>query len=96
MVLAWCWRGQVLVLSPTRELALQIVAEVRVTSRSITPPWRSIRVRLALRTYDAPPWGVRVDEPYEVKTNTHPKNITALSREQAKTLLTFHTSQTGE
>ena len=32
--------------------------EVRVVSRSISPPWRSIRFRLALRTYA--PWGVRV------------------------------------
>ena len=31
---------------------------VRVPSRSIAPPWRSIRFRLALRTYA--PWGVRV------------------------------------
>ena len=30
---------------------------VRVVSRSIPPPWRSIRFRLAPRTYDAPPWG---------------------------------------
>ena len=35
-------------------------ALVRVPSRSIPPPWRSIRFRLTLRTYDAPPWGVRV------------------------------------
>ena len=34
------------------------VLEVRVVSRSIPPPWRSIRFRLALRTYA--PWGVRV------------------------------------
>ena len=32
--------------------------KVRDTSRSIPPPWRSIRFRLALRTYA--PWGVRV------------------------------------
>ena len=31
---------------------------VRVPSRSISPPWGSIRFRLALRTYA--PWGVRV------------------------------------
>ena len=31
--------------------------EVRVVSRSIPPPWGSIRFRLAPRTYDAPPWG---------------------------------------
>ena len=31
---------------------------VRVASRSISPRWRSIRFRLALRTYA--PWGVRV------------------------------------
>ena len=33
-------------------------ARVRVASRSISPPWGSIRFRLALRTYA--PWGVRV------------------------------------
>ena len=32
----------------------------RAPSRSTPPPWGSIRLRLALRTYDAPPWGVRV------------------------------------
>ena len=36
-----------------------ITFKVRVVSRSILPPWGSIRCRLALRTYDAPPWGVR-------------------------------------
>ena len=34
------------------------LAEVRVLSRSTSPQWGSIRVRLALRTYA--PWGVRV------------------------------------
>ena len=33
---------------------------VRAPSRSISPRWRSIRFRLACRTYDAPPCGVRV------------------------------------
>ena len=33
---------------------------VRAASRSLSPPRGSIRFRLALRTYDAPPWGVRV------------------------------------
>ena len=33
---------------------------IRVARRSIPPPWGSIRLRLAPRTYDAPPWGVRV------------------------------------
>ena len=32
--------------------------QVRVVSRSISPPWGSIRFRLVLRTYA--PWGVRV------------------------------------
>ena len=32
--------------------------KVRAVSRSISPPWGSIRFRLALRTYA--PWGVRV------------------------------------
>ena len=34
------------------------VLRVRAMSRSIPPPWRSIRFRLVLRTYA--PWGVRV------------------------------------
>ena len=33
---------------------------VRVVGRSIPPPWWSIRCRLALRTYDAPPCGPSV------------------------------------
>ena len=37
-----------------------VEGQVRVASRSISPPWGSIRFRLAPRTYDAPPWGVRV------------------------------------
>ena len=35
-------------------------SQVRVPSRSIPPRWRSIQFRLAARTYDASPWGVRV------------------------------------
>ena len=38
--------------------AWQCAAFVSYLSRSIPPPWRSIRFRLALRTYA--PWGVRV------------------------------------
>ena len=38
--------------------AAQRPAVARVARRSISPPWRSIRFRLALRTYA--PWGVRV------------------------------------
>ena len=38
--------------------AKPVLAFVRVACRSISPPWRSIRFRLALRTYA--PWGVRV------------------------------------
>ena len=33
----------------------EVMVKVRVQSRSIPPPWRSIRFRLALRTYA--PWG---------------------------------------
>ena len=33
---------------------------VRLASRSISPPWGSIRFRLAPRTYDAPPFGPSV------------------------------------
>ena len=52
---------------------------VRVVSRSIPPPWRSIRFRLAPRTR-VRPMGVHrtCGEPDEIKKNTHPKNITAL------------------
>ena len=35
-------------------------AKVHAVSRPTPPRWRSIRFRLALRTYNAPPWGVRV------------------------------------
>ena len=38
--------------------ARELAKQVRVPSRSISPPWGSIRFRLALRTYA--PWGVRV------------------------------------
>ena len=34
--------------------------KVRALSRSIPPPWGSIRFRLAPRTYDAPPMGAYV------------------------------------
>ena len=37
-----------------------VTLPVRVPSRSTAPPWGSIRVRLALRTYAYAPWGVRV------------------------------------
>ena len=62
---------------------------VRVVGRSISPRWGSTRLRLALCTYDAPPWGciVRVVPgrlTNEIKNNTHPANITALVREQAR------------
>ena len=42
----------------TRQLFGSTPVSVRVASRSSSPPWRSIRFRLALRTYA--PWGVRV------------------------------------
>ena len=41
-------------------MTIQAILKVRVTSRSIPPRWGSIRVRLAHRAYDAPPWVVRV------------------------------------
>ena len=44
-----------MVLEPDHPGAL---VQVRVVRRSISPPWGSIRFRLALRTYA--PWGVRV------------------------------------
>ena len=55
---------------------------VHAMSRSIPPPWGSIRFRLALRTYA--PWGVRVVSQTKSLKNTHPENITALFREQGK------------
>ena len=39
---------------------LEVLEKVRVVRRSISPRWGSIQFRLALRTYDAPPLGVRV------------------------------------
>ena len=53
---------------------------LHVPSRSTPPQRESIRFRLALRTYDAPPWhGVGVHrtrgEPNEIKKNPHPENI---------------------
>ena len=58
-------------------------ADGPVLSRSIPPPWGSIRFHLALRTYA--PWGciVRVLSQTRSRKNTHPKNITALHRAQA-------------
>ena len=61
--------------------------EPRAPSRSISPPWRSIRFRLAPRAYDAPPWGRTCGEPDEIKTNTPPGNITALFREHRRRLV---------
>ena len=51
---------------------------VRAPSRSIPPPWRSIRSRLAPRTHDAPPmWALSAcGEPDEIKTNTRPECLT--------------------
>ena len=49
---------------------------VRVTSRSISPQWRSIRFRSAPRTSRTPHGGVThrtCGEPNEIKKNTHPK-----------------------
>ena len=58
--------------------------DVRVASRSISPPWGSIRFRLAPRTYA--PWGciVRVvGQTKSRKSSTHPEYITALFGHQA-------------
>ena len=41
-------------------IAEDTTSKVHVVSRSIPPLWGSIRFRLALHTYDAPPWGARV------------------------------------
>ena len=52
------------------------VHKVRVVSRLVSPKWGPVRFRLAPRTYDAPPWGVRVVNPTKSR-NIHPKNIPA-------------------
>ena len=66
-----------------------------VASRSMPPPWGSIRFRPAPRTYDAPPCGLSVrvvsqTKPRKIPTRkmlplfvatTHPKNTTALFRD---------------
>ena len=54
--------------------------EVRVVSRSISPPWRSCLFRLAPRTYA--PWGCIVRVASLTKKKTHPGTIPALFREQ--------------
>ena len=46
--------------------------QVRVATRSITPRWRSIRFRLALRTYDAPPCGPSVRVVSQTKSRKIP------------------------
>ena len=61
--------------------------EVRVASHSIPPHWRPSRFRLALHTYDAPPWSVRVVPDRLTKSRNiparRPKNIPAPVRAQA-------------
>ena len=69
---------------------------VRVPSRSILPPWGSIRFRLAPRTYA--PWGVRVVSQTKSRiliyiNNAHPKQITALFPEQGRTPAPAHRGQ---
>ena len=53
---------------------------VRIPSRLTPTPWRAARVRPALRTYDAPPWGciVRVASQAKSRKIPNPKCITAL------------------
>ena len=54
------------------------IPPVRVPSRSISPPWGSIRFRLEPCTYNAPPMVRTCGEPDEIKKNTHPTYTTAL------------------
>ena len=64
-------------------LVMSSLTEVRAPSRSMPPRWRSIRFRLALRTYA--PRGCMdrtCGEPGEIKKSTHPKCITARVRGQ--------------
>ena len=68
--------------------------EVRVMSRSISPRWRSIRFRLALRTYTPCGPSVRVVSLAKSRTNTHPRHITARVLDQAPEFIaTFEVCQ---
>ena len=70
---------------------------VRVPSRPIPPPWRSIRSRLAPRTH-APcgPWGVRAgSQTKSRKAPTHPGYITALTGVQALASMTLLKNDKG-
>ena len=60
--LAHFGRGQLLVTSLEEYKAdpEKTLRKVSLVSRSIPPRWGSVRFRLALRTYDATPWGVHV------------------------------------
>ena len=65
------------------QLGDQVQERVRVVGRSISPPWRSIRFRLAPCTYA--PWGCIVRVVGQTKSRKipmGPKNITALFCEQ--------------
>ena len=68
---------------------------VPATSRSLSPRWRSIRFRLALRTHDAPPRGCIVRVVSQTKSRKIPtrKIITALFRAQAKHDLSHKTEK---
>ena len=50
-------------------------SQVRVPSRSPSPQWWPTRFRLAPRTHDAPPWGVRVVSLTESRKITTRKNL---------------------
>ena len=81
------------------ELAMGTVVrmEVHVASRSISPQWGSGPVSSG--SPHVRPMGVHrtCGEPNKIKKNTHPKGITALSREQVQLVITmFHRQEGGK
>ena len=69
--------GQRRVLPGPVRLRQVAVRRVRALSSTTPPRWGSVRVRLALRTYDAPPWGciVRVVPDRQTKQEKYPPGI---------------------
>ena len=57
VVLAWPGHSRAHVLFYRSVCSEVMLVGVRAPSRSISPPWGSIRFRPPPRTYDAPPWG---------------------------------------
>ena len=68
-------------------LVAPVLVKVCVVGRLISPRWGSRRFRLALRTYNAPLWGVRVVPDRQTKSRKIPtrKILLALPGEQGAT-----------